>query len=254
MFTELAEELLSLLGECRFFHIGADETRQLGVCPRCRAAAETHGKGWLYLHHINKVCAWLDKQGVTPMLWDDILCAHPHLIEHLDARAWIMYWDYWTTHHPSPHIVARYNPHNLPGVIVHDRRWQEAWKYELPEVARNTLEVFSEAVDLEQRLESEFQQVFGDYLGEHFPKYLRSFPYLEYYQAQGRRVLGAPTCSGNTSEWLTLPDFPRYGHNITTFADRCREAQAEGIVTTAWYNRPPELLNFGLLATAQSTW
>jgi hypothetical protein len=254
MFTELAEEVLALMGECRLFHIGADETRRLGVCPRCRPYAEAHGKGSLYLQHINKVCAWLSARGLTPVLWDDILCAHPELMDGLHESAWVMYWDYWTTQHPSPHIVARYNPEQRPGVIVHDRRWEDEWKAELPDVTAHTLSFFSHPTVMEERLGGDFQRVFGSYLGDQFPKYLTAFPYLEFYQDRGRRVIGAPTCSGNTSDWLGLPDFPRYGHNIHTIAARCIEARAEGLVTTAWYNRVPEVITCGLLPTAEFTW
>ena len=100
----------------------------------------------------------------------------------------------------------------------------------------------------------QFLRVYGGCLGGDLPRYVRAFPYLEHYQERGRRVICGPTCSGNTSHWLDLPDFPRYGHNIRAFAERCGEARAEGLVTTAWYNRAPEVLDFGLLATAQATW
>jgi hypothetical protein len=253
-FTELAEEVLDFFPGTRLFHIGADETRRLGVCPRCRPQAEAHGKASLYLEHINRVCAWLSERGHTPVIWDDILCAHPELMVGLHESAWVMYWDYWTTQSPSPMIVARYNPKQLPGIIVHDARWDTEWKAELPTVTAEALRFFSHPTGMEGRLEEEFVRVFGDYLGDQMPKYVRAFPYLEFYQDRGRKVIGAPTCSGNTSDWLTLPDFPRYGHNIATIAQRCMEAKAEGVVTTAWYNRAPEVLYQGLLATAQFTW
>jgi N-acetyl-beta-hexosaminidase len=44
MWTEMAEEVLALFPGCKLMHIGADETRQLGVCPRCKAQAEKTGK------------------------------------------------------------------------------------------------------------------------------------------------------------------------------------------------------------------
>ena len=253
VFTELAEEILAYFPESRFFHIGADETRQLGVCPRCREIAERAGKGALYVSHINRVCAWLMERGIRPILWDDILCRHPQIMGELHPDAAVMYWDYWTTQSPSPLIVARYNPNDLAHV-VYDKRWRDEWKGELSEVTANTLKVFARPVDLQTRLDADFHRVFGSYLGNELPKFVRAFPYLEYYRASGRKVFGAPAGASNTSEWLGLPDYPRYAHNIKTFADRCLEAGAEGIVTTAWYNFPYEALLPGLLATAQFAW
>jgi hypothetical protein len=254
VFTELAEEVLSYFPDSQFMHIGADETRQLGVCPRCREAAKKKSIGFLYVNYINKVCAWLMKQGVRPILWDDILCRHPHILSQLHQDASIMYWDYWTTQSPSPLIVARYNPDNLPGVVVYDTGWQEEWNNELPEVTANTMKIFARPVDLGKRLGGAFARVFGPYLGGEMPKYVRAFPYLEYYLASGRKVLGAPAGASNTSDWLSLPDYPRYTHNIKTFAERCLESGAAGLVTTAWYNFPYEALYPSLLATAQFAW
>lgn len=249
VFTELAEEVLAYFPESRYLHIGADETRQLGVCPRCRAVA----KESLYVRHINQVCEWVTKRNLQPILWDDILCAHPQILDQLHPSAGIMYWDYWTTQSPSPLVVARYNPNNLAHV-VYDKRWLDEWKQELPDVAAETLRVFGKPKDLQQRLDAEFLRVFGSYLGNELPKFIRAFPYLEYYRDSGRKVFGAPAGASNTSEWLGLPDFPRYTHNIKTFADRCEEAGTEGIVTTAWYNFPYEALYPSLLATAQFAW
>ena len=254
VFTELAEEILSFLPDARFMHIGADETRRLGVCPRCREEAAKTGKGSLYVNHINRVCAWLSDRGITPILWDDILCAYPRILKALHESAWIMYWDYWTTQSPSPLLLARYNPDGGEGIAVYDRRWLDEWAGELSEVTAATLAAFARPVNLEERLGEEFHQVYGPHLGTQLPKFVPAFPYLEYYRAAGRSVIGAPTAAGNTTEWMCLPDFPRYAHNIKTFAERCAQAGVQGLVTTAWYNFPPEALYFGLLATAQFTW
>lgn len=253
VFTELAEEVLSLFPGATHLHIGADETRRLGECPICRPVAEAEGKGALYVRHINRVCEWLSDRGITPILWDDILCAHPHLMDALHESAWVMYWDYWTTQSPSPLLIARYDRAGK-SASVYDERWQTEWKHELPDVTADTLRFFGAPVPLLADLGDKFLRVYGSYLGNQVPKYVRAFPYLEYYQDHGRRVICGPTCSGNTSQWLDLPDFPRYGCNIRSFADRCEEARAEGLITTSWYNRPPEVLDFGLLATAQATW
>jgi uncharacterized C2H2 Zn-finger protein len=249
LWTELAEQVLEFFPDCTLMHIGADETRQLGECPRCAVEVESSGKGLLYTRHINKVCAWLADRGIAPMLWDDILCAHPETMDHLHEAAQIMYWDYWTTCDPSPLLVARGS-----GSVCYDERWDDEWAGELSEVTRKALDRFARPVRLDRDLTDEYLAIYRDYLGDQLPKHVRAFPYLEYYQDRGRTVFGGPTCAGNHSSWHTLPDLPRYGENIKTFADRCIEADAAGLITTAWYNLTPETLHFGIIATAEFTW
>jgi hypothetical protein len=187
-----------------------------------------------------------------------MLCTHPQAMRTLDPSAWIMYWDYWTTQHPSPLLVAREQAANRPRpghwTLMYDRRWLGQWAGELPDVTRSTLAYFGCAVDLAEALDPPFRSEFSRYLGPLFPKAVNAFPYLEYYQDKGRTVLGAPTCSGNQSVWHGLPDFPRFAANIKTFADRCIATGAPGLVTTAWYNRIPEMLVQGMILTSSFTW
>lgn len=249
VWAELTEQVLDFVGPCARVHIGGDETRQLGVCPRCAARAAEAGKGRLYADHVNQVCAWLAERGIAPIIWDDILCTHPETMDVLHEAAEVMYWDYWTTQDPSPLLVARGS-----GSVVYDERWNSEWQGELPDTTRKTLDRFARPVRLDRDLTAAYLAVYRQYLGDAFPKFVRAFPYLEYYQDRGRTVYGAPTCSGNHSFWHELPDIPRHGENIRAFAQRCIEAKAAGLVSSAWYNRSPELLHFGIVATAQFTW
>lgn len=251
VWAELTEQVLSFLGGCDRVHIGGDETRQLGVCPRCAARVEQAGKGRLYADHVNRVCEWLHARGIAAIVWDDILCAHPETMDYLHDAAQIMYWDYWTTQDPSPLLVAR---GSNAGAVVYDRRWDDEWAGELPETTRRTLDRFARPARLEEDLGDAYLSAYREYLGDRFPKYVPAMPYIEYYQDRGRTVYGAPTCSGNHSYWHTLPDLQRHVENIKTFADRCIQGGAAGMITSAWYNRSPELLHLGIVATAQFTW
>lgn len=250
LWTELAEQVLDFFPECRVLHLGADETRQLGVCPNCAAEEANVGKAGLYVAHINKVCQWCADRNIAPIIWDDILCAHPGTIDDLHEAAQIMYWDYWTTCDPSPLLVAR----GCSPVVTYDQRWDTEWAREPSDITRKTMNAFARPSDLDRALTPDYKAAYVDYLGTRYPKYVRGYPYLEYYQDKGRTVYGAPTCSGNTTYWHGLPDLPRHGENIKTVADRCIEANAAGLVTTAWYNRSPEFLHWGILTTAQFTW
>ena len=250
LWTELAEQVLGFFPGCDTLHLGADETRQLGVCPACAARASEAGKAGLYLAHINKICGWCADRGIAPVVWDDILCAHPGTVDRLHESARIMYWDYWTTCDPSPLLIAR----GCSPVVTYDARWDTDWASEGSDVTRKTMKAFGRPSVLEKALTPAYKEAYGNYLGHEYPKYVRGFPYLDYYQDKGRTVYGAPTCSGNHTFWHDLPDLPRHGENIKAFADRCIGAGAAGMVATAWYNRSPEFLHWGILTTAAFTW
>lgn len=251
LFRELVDDMLELHPGARYFHIGGDEARRLGSCPLCAEVAARHGKGRLYVDYVTQAVEYVRGRGLTPIIWDDMLCAHPDVIGQMPREAVIMYWDYWTTRDPSALFVAR--PDGGRGVVV-DAGWRDLWRAELGETERRTVDFFTNALDLRREMSPAFMQRFGRYLGPQFPKRIRAFPYLEYYRDLGFRVIGAPTGAGNTSNWRQMPDFPRYGANIHAFSRRLREAGAMGIVTSAWYSMPFEALLPGLMFTGQFAW
>jgi hypothetical protein len=82
--------------------------------------------------------------------------------------------------------------------VVYDERWDSEWEGELPGTTRRTLDRFARPVRLDADLTEEYLGVYRGYLGEDFPKYVRAFPYLEYYQERGRVVYGAPNLLGQS--------------------------------------------------------
>ncbi|HRU07209.1 MAG TPA: family 20 glycosylhydrolase [Candidatus Brocadiia bacterium] len=250
LFRELADEIIETHRPTRYFHIGGDEARRLGQCPRCAAAARTQGAGGLYVEFITRAAEHIKKAGLRPIVWDDMLCHHINVLDRLPRDITLMYWDYWHTRHPSAHFVAR--PAGRGHVT--DKRWDTEWRAELDPVERRTLDVFAPRLDLAKDLPAHMLERFRPYLGDEFPKRVRAFPYLEYYQDQGFEVICAPTASGNGSDWRGMPDFPRYSRNIETFAFRARQAKAAGLVTTMWYPMPWEAYLPGVMYTGQFAW
>ena len=251
LFKEITLEIMSAHPESKYLHIGADESRSLGVCPECASFVETSSKGKLYAIYINKVIAWVKKQGLIPIIWDDMLSHYPEALEMLDKDAIIMYWDYWTTNKKSPIIVARADGYGL----VHDRRWDNEWNIELQEPEKTVVEKFSHGIDPENDLSEEYKQYFKNYIGDEFPKYFNAFPSVELFKDKGFSVIGAPTTLGNCiDETFGLPNYNRFLGNIKEFTNKCIEEDLPGLVTTAWYNFPSEILDFGIMATAHLTW
>ncbi len=250
VFTEMASEIIEAHPGIRYFHIGGDEARRLGACPLCSEKSRKKGVGRLYVDYINKVAEWLGKRNLMPVVADDMLCKHPEALGELNKNTVLMYWDYWTVGERVPYVTARYQA----GGIRYDKRWLSEWSGELPELEREIMMKFARPADLERELGGQFMDVYGKYMGGGFPKYIRGFPYIEFYRDRGFDVICAPTCLGNTDSYYTLPNYKRFIPNIRAAAVRSREAGALGVITTAWYNYHPLLFHNGLAAGARFSW
>ncbi len=253
IFTELAEEVLALHPGIRHFHIGGDEARRMGTCPKCREKVEKYGVSRLYVDYINQVSQWLTERGLTPIIWDDMLCAHPEALDDLDRNITIMYWEYWTTGMESPYFIARYDRKGKP-VTIYDEGWDSKWNDELTDLERSVMKTFARGVPLKESLGEDFLSLYGPYLGDGFPKRIKGYPYLEFYQDKGFKVIGAPTTLGNGDSYHTLPNYWRFIPNIKTVCQRCQDAGAEGVITTSWYNYIPIMFHLGMATTAQFAW
>lgn len=77
----------------KFFHIGADETFELGE-GQSREAARTRGVGAVYFEHLNRVREVLKPYNRRLMFWGDIALNHPDLIGSVPKDMIVMNWDY----------------------------------------------------------------------------------------------------------------------------------------------------------------
>src|SRR6185503_15188300 len=76
-----------------FFHIGADETFELGE-GQSRAAAQARGVGAIYFEHLDKVREVLKPYNRRLMFWGDIALSHPDLIGNIPKDMIAMNWTY----------------------------------------------------------------------------------------------------------------------------------------------------------------
>jgi hexosaminidase len=89
----------------KFFHIGADETFELGE-GQSREAARTRGVGAVYFEHLNRVREVLKPYNRRLMFWGDIALHHPDLIGSIPKDLIAMNWqygprdDYWNSIKP----------------------------------------------------------------------------------------------------------------------------------------------------------
>jgi len=77
----------------KFFHIGEDETFELGE-GQSREAAQARGVGALYFEHLNRVRDLLKPYNRRLMFWGDIALNHPDLIGKIPKEMIVMNWDY----------------------------------------------------------------------------------------------------------------------------------------------------------------
>ncbi len=77
----------------QFFHIGEDETFELGE-GQSREAAKTKGVGAVYFEHLNRVRELLKPYNRRLMFWGDIALNHPDLIGNIPKDMIVMNWQY----------------------------------------------------------------------------------------------------------------------------------------------------------------
>jgi hypothetical protein len=76
-----------------FFHVGADETLELGL-GRSRERAAAEGIGKVYLAHLVRLAGALERRGKQMLFWGDMARAHPELLAELPKNAIAVAWNY----------------------------------------------------------------------------------------------------------------------------------------------------------------
>jgi len=77
----------------QFFHIGEDETFELGE-GQSKTEAQTKGVGAVYFEHLNRVRDVLKPYNRRLMFWGDIALHHPDLIGNVPKDMIVMNWQY----------------------------------------------------------------------------------------------------------------------------------------------------------------
>jgi len=116
----MVREVLDASPGLRYFHLGGDEAWSFGTHPETKAYIEAHGKGALYLHHVEPICDELNARGVRPILWHDMMCNWDSAaLRHLAEKADLCVWGYrghpdTTDHHHRTEVIQRFADHGVP--------------------------------------------------------------------------------------------------------------------------------------------
>jgi hypothetical protein len=91
----MVDELLDAHPDCRWLHLGGDEVWDLGEGPRSKVRAAEIGKDGLYLEHMTPIVERVQKRGVRPILWDDMMRKWPaESLLRLAPAVDLMVWSY----------------------------------------------------------------------------------------------------------------------------------------------------------------
>jgi Glycosyl hydrolase family 20, catalytic domain len=88
------EEYLDLFGEVRYFHIGADEARQLDFVQRSSRNVDGLSVSQIFMRHVNAVSQPLLDKGITPIIWADMVLHHHEAIDELSREVMLFDWMY----------------------------------------------------------------------------------------------------------------------------------------------------------------
>lgn len=255
LIQSLSGELLQAHPDGRFLHLGGDEARKIGRCASCGPAVERDSVGGLYGRYMGPLARWALEKGRRPIIWDDTVCAHPDALAHLPKETIIAYWDYIAVSDPTPVVIPRM-AHAAGGPrVAHHWSWLSPWRRrQISDVQADVMRNYSRPCNLSSALGDAYRREFGRCLGDQFPNWIRALPYIDYYREKGFDVICCPTGLGNGDAVHSQPNFARFEANIRTHGARAIESGAAGVVTTAWYDMPPEVLIQPLMLTAQNCW
>jgi hexosaminidase len=96
-----------------FFHIGSDETFELGQ-GQTKALAASEGLGRVYLEHLQKVFQIMQPYHKQLMFWGDIAVKYPELLSILPKEMIAVPWDY----DPKPSYESIITPYTNAGLRV----------------------------------------------------------------------------------------------------------------------------------------
>ena len=142
LIESMVDDVLRLLPETRYFHLGGDEARRLGTHPDTAAYLAAHGKGALYLQHVGPILDRLNARGVRPVLWHDMMVEwDDDALRALAPRCDLMVWGYnghpdTTPHHFHSRHIRRFRDLGLALWGATAFKGADGMTADLPDLAR----------------------------------------------------------------------------------------------------------------------
>ena len=111
---KMVDNILDVMPGIRHFHLGGDEAATMGTHPDTREYVERHGKGALYLQHVEPILDHLNAKGIRPILWHDMMINwDSRELKALAGKSDLMVWGYTgnpdtTVHHFNIKYIRRF--------------------------------------------------------------------------------------------------------------------------------------------------
>ena len=119
LIQSMVDDVLTLMPDVRHFHLGGDEARTFGKNPETEAYVKKHGKGALYLYHVEPILDSLASRNIRPILWHDMMIDwDSDALKALAAKSDLMVWAYGgdpaaAGDHCNLEMVKRFADHGL---------------------------------------------------------------------------------------------------------------------------------------------
>jgi hexosaminidase len=117
---KMVDDVLRLMPDVRYFHLGGDEAWTFGTHPDTKKFIAKHGKGALYLHHVEPLLDKLNARNIRPMLWHDMMRDwDANALRRLAKKADLVVWGYGghpdhVKHHYRTEIIKRFVRYKVP--------------------------------------------------------------------------------------------------------------------------------------------
>ncbi len=108
LFTDMAEEILSIFPDSQIVCVGGDETRLLGRCKQCSEIAQQNDTAYIYATYMKQVFAWIKTRGYRAAAWGDMFLSHPKVLTDYIAEPPLLFdWDYGVKKLYSDSVLLR---------------------------------------------------------------------------------------------------------------------------------------------------
>lgn len=120
LIENMVDNVLRLMPHTRYFHLGGDEAWTFGTHPDTKKFISKHGKGALYLHHVEPLLDKLKARNIRPMLWHDMMRDwEAKALKRLAKKADLVVWGYnghpdRVKHHYRTAVIKRFVRYKVP--------------------------------------------------------------------------------------------------------------------------------------------
>lgn len=246
-----ADEIIELFPESPYFHVGADETRLLGHCPKCRARVEAgEDELGLYLGYMKRVWGHILDRGHLPVFWDDIVSRAftPARMRRIPRDVVPMVWLYTIGDDGAPTFHVRSGRYQRREFLRHETFFASPG----PNAATAWLDEMSRSE----------RRNYGPYIeDDETAPLIPSAPFLDLFLEHGFKVMGASAAKSG-AERVGMPSLGRRLANIRAWGRHIARRRELGVVATAWSRNsslhhpyhPFDTMWYSMVASAQYDW